>query len=303
MKGIWKRGAAISLAMVLCAILFVGCTTVKDDDTASKKSNGKETVKLVYVNWAEGIAMTNLAKVILEEKMGYQVEMTMADVAPVFASLASGDKDVFMDAWLPVTHKSYMDKYGDDIEDLGVDFKGAKLGLVVPSYVDIDSISDLKGKADEFGSQIVGIDSGAGIMKLTDSAVKAYNLSDYQLISGSGPAMTAALSKAIQEKQPIVVTGWSPHWMFSRWDLKYLKDTKGIYGSSENIHVIARKGFSKDMPEVAEFLKSFSMSSKQLGSLMDDIANSKEDPDKVAEAWMEKNSDLVNSWLPSSVSK
>eukprot|EP00831_Metopus_contortus_P059848 TRINITY_DN51815_c0_g1_i2.p2 TRINITY_DN51815_c0_g1~~TRINITY_DN51815_c0_g1_i2.p2 ORF type:complete len:134 (+),score=41.03 TRINITY_DN51815_c0_g1_i2:67-468(+) len=38
-------------------------------------SNSKETVKLGYVNWAEGIAMTNLSAVILEDKMGYQVDM------------------------------------------------------------------------------------------------------------------------------------------------------------------------------------------------------------------------------------
>ncbi len=48
--------------------------------------------------------MTNLAKVILEDEMGYEVEDTMADPGLVYASLAQGDQDVFMDGWLPITH-------------------------------------------------------------------------------------------------------------------------------------------------------------------------------------------------------
>ena len=36
--------------------------------------------------------------------------------------------------------------------------------------------------------------------------------------------MTAALKSAIANDEEIAVTGWTPHWMFARWDLKYLDD-------------------------------------------------------------------------------
>ena len=62
-----------------------------------------ETVKIAYPNWAEGIAMTHLAKVVLEEEMGYDVEMTQADPGVIYAAVAQGDQDLFLDAWLP-TH-------------------------------------------------------------------------------------------------------------------------------------------------------------------------------------------------------
>ena len=38
---------------------------------------------------------------------------------------------------------------------------------------------------------------------------QTYNL-NLDLIAGSGPAMTAGLSAAIEDKEPIVVTGWTP---------------------------------------------------------------------------------------------
>lgn len=257
-----------------------------------------ETVELVYVNWAEGIAMTNLAKVILEDRMDYQVEMTAADVAPVYSSLAQGDQDAFMDGWLPVTHGSYMEEYGESVVDLGYNYRGARIGLVVPEYVEVDSITQLNEYADRFEGKIIGIDAGAGIMKATDAAIDAYGL-DLTLVPSSGPAMTAALKNAVENDEWIVVTGWRPHWKFARWDLKFLADPEGIYGETENIHTIARQDIREDLPRVAQFLENFQMNDQQLGTLMGMIADSEGDPPEAqARAWMAMNMDLVESWIP-----
>ena len=241
--------------------------------------------------------MTNLAAAVLEDEMGYKVELTMADVAPVFTSVASGNTDAFLDVWLPVTHEDYMKEYGDKLEDLGVSYENALIGLAVPSYVQVNSIEELNANKDQFGGEIIGIDSGAGIMKATEKAIADYGL-DYKILPGSGPTMTAALKKAIDAKKPIVVTGWKPHWMFARWDLKVLEDPKGVYGTAENIHIVARKDLSKDMPEVANFLKSFKMSEKELGDLMGAIEDKGGEPLDVARAWAKEHTDLIKGWVP-----
>jgi glycine betaine/proline transport system substrate-binding protein len=254
------------------------------------------TVKVAYVNWAEGIAMTNLAKVVLEDEMGYDVETTMADPGLVFASLAQGDQDVFMDGWLPVTHESYMNQFGEELTDLGYNFKGARIGLVVPTYVDIDSITEMNSVKDNFDSQIVGIDSGAGIMAATERAIDTYGL-DFDLIESSGPVMTATLADAIDNDEWVVVTGWAPHWKFARYDLKFLEDPEGVYGAVENIHSIARRNFIIDMPEVAQFFTHFFMSGTELAELMGVIADSN-DAEEAARQWKEENMDIVEKWIP-----
>lgn len=283
---------AVLVGAMFLSLVLAGCGNGSDDQTGEN-----QTIKIGYVNWSEGIAMTNLVQAILEDKMGYEVETTMTDVAPLFASLASGGTDVFLDAWLPITHKSYMEEYGEQIEDLGYNFENAKIGLVVPSYVDIDSIEELNDAVDEFDGTIVGIDSGAGIMSTTETAIETYGL-NYELMPGSGPTMTAALKKAIDNNEAIVVTGWSPHWMFARFDLKYLDDPEGVYGDAEYIHTLARLGFSDDMPEVAQFLENFFLDESELGDLMGAIEDSDEDPLEVAREWMNENEELVDSWIP-----
>lgn len=304
MKKILKKGLIFVLVLALGSFALLGCSSTSSESSDAESTDAADTtesngtINMVHVNWAEGVAMTNLAAVILEEKMGYEVEMTMADVAPIFTSLADGDADVFMDAWLPTTHASYMEEYGDDIETLGVNFEDAKIGLVVPSYMDIDTIEELNDVADDIDGEIIGIDSGAGIMSTTETAIETYGL-DIELVSGSEAAMIASLDEAYENEEPIVITGWTPHWMFATYDLKFLEDSEGVYGDSENIYTLARDGFSTDEPEVAAFFTNFSMTSDELGDLMGKIADSEDDPYDVAKAWMEENEDLVSSWLSS----
>ena len=283
-----KKLLTLVLALVLTTGLVTGCST------GSKTEDKK--LKIGYVNWAEGIAMSNLAAAILEEKMGYDVELVLADVAPVFTSLSSGNTDVFLDTWLPVTHGEYLKKYGDDIVDLGVSYENALIGLVVPEYVEANSIEDLNKDKDLYGGQIIGIDSGAGIMSATEKAIDSYGL-DYKLVNGSGPAMTAALKKAIDNNEAIVVTGWTPHWMFSSWDLKVLKDPKGVYGDAENIHIYSRKGLDKDQPDATAFFKNYKFTDEVLSDLMDKIEASDNDPLDTAKEWMKENESQVNTWL------
>lgn len=290
MKFNLKKLAVLLCSVLLTTLVLTGC----GKGTANK---GKGNVKLGYVNWAEGVAMTNLAKVALEEKMGYNVELTMGEPGMIFTSLSDGNLDAFLDAWLPVTHHDYVTKYEGKIEDLGYNYENARIGLVVPKNSDINSIEDLNKFKEKLDGKIIGIDAGAGIMGATQKAIKDYNL-DYELLEGSGPTMTVLLKEAIDKNEDIVVTGWKPHWKFARWDLKFLEDTKHSYGESENIHTYSRKDFTKDMPEVAKFLKNFKLNDEQLGTLMGDIADSNKEPEEVAKEWMAKNEELVSSWIP-----
>ncbi len=283
-----KRILALLVSVMLTLGVITGCSGGKADT---------KTVKLGYVNWAEGVAMTHLVAAVLEDKMGYEVETTMADVAPIFTSVASGNTDAFLDVWLPVTHEEYLKEYGDDLIDLSVINGNARIGLVVPSYVNISSIEELNGNKDLFDGKIIGIDSGAGIMGAAERAIDEYDM-DLELMTGSEAAMTASLRKAIDDKKPVVVTGWAPHWKFARWDLKFLDDSKGTFGATEEIHCITRKGLAEDMPEVSKLLENFKMSDSELGDLMGAVEDSDKEPLEAARDWMNKNTDFVDSILP-----
>ena len=206
-------------------------------------------------------------------------------------------------AWLPTTHQNYWKKFAGKVVDLGPIYTRARLGWVVPDYVPqdkVNSISDLTDQdvADKLNNKITGIDPGAGLMQASEKAMEEYGLSDagYELLSSSGAGMTAALSRAIKRDDWIVATGWSPHWKFAKWDLRYLEDPKGLLGGKERIHCLARKGFYQDVPyEVFEFFVRYNIPIDDLEALMLEARNTSYE--EAANAYIKNNPKRIKYWM------
>jgi glycine betaine/proline transport system substrate-binding protein len=238
----------------IMAAALVGATMA----SVACRAQAKE-ITIGWTAWSDAEAVTRITKQILEQKMGYTVKMQLLDIALQYNALTKGDIDMMEMAWLPKTHADYYAKVKNKVDDLGVLYSGASLGWVVPDYIpksQLNSIADMKKAAvrKKLDGKIVGIDPGAGLMRLSKKAIKEYGLSNYKLIDSSGAGMTAALKRAVTRKKWIVVTGWRPHWMFGAFKLRYLKDPKKALGGAESVHALARKGFKKDDPKVAAFV-------------------------------------------------
>jgi len=253
----------------------------------------RKKILIPYPNWAEGIAMTHLAKVVLD-KQGYDVDIKPIEPGPIYASLSKGDADVFLDAWLPYTHAEYWQRFGDKIDKIGVSFDNGTTGLVVPDYVPLNSITELNDQVDKFGGKIIGIGSGAGIHANTEKAIDAYKL-NFTQVTSSGAAMIAELKKATNAGDWIVVTGWKPHFMWAQYKLKYLNDPKGIFPKDE-CQILARKGFTKDYPDLAVFFKNFNLEESKLYELMANVEEAN-DPLKGAETFYLANKAMVDRWM------
>lgn len=279
---------------ILLIASAVALTVSSCSSNAKKKENSEKTVSIFYPNWAEGIAFTHLAKVALEAN-GFEVELTSLEPGLIYGELSKDNSkgDVCLDAWLPNTHKEYWADYGDKLVVLGESFSEGTTGLVVPAYVTINSIEEMNANKEKFKGKIIGVGGGAGIHANTLKAIAAYGL-DFEQITSSGPAMVASLEKAIKKKEWIAITGWKPHFKWTRNDLKYLDDPKGIY-PKDACTIISRRGFEEDKPDAATFFKNFKLEEAQLYELMDIIKNKGEEAG--AKAWYADNKALIDSWM------
>ncbi|MFE5189033.1 ABC transporter permease/substrate binding protein [Streptomyces sp. NPDC056628] len=268
--------------------------------SATNIGEGRQ-IKLGYIPWDEGIASTFLWKELLERR-GFDVTTSQYAAGPLYTGLATGQIDFQTDSWLPVTHEEYWKKYGDKLDDLGSWYGPTSLELSVPSYMkDVNSLEDLKNKSADLKGKIVGIEPSAGMMGLLkDKVLKEYGLEgSYDVVDGSTPAMLAELKRAYAKKEPIVVTLWSPHWAYSDYDLKKLKDPKGAWGTGDEVHTLSRDGFAEDNPEVGAWLKDFSMTEKQLTGLESEITKAGKGKEQDAvRAWLDRNPGLVDKWAP-----
>ena len=174
---------------------------------------------------------------------------------------------------------------------------------MVPIYVPEDaiaSIEDLKKDdvKDRLKGRIEGIDPGAGLTRLWEQADRDYTLEGYKLQISSEAGMLTTVDRAIRKEEWFVATSWSPHWMFGKYELRYIDDPKGSLGEAEHVDVLARKDFEKDHPEVAAFLSRMKLPVGDLEAAMFDAQETSyeeavdkyisDHPDQI-KAWLEKN--------------
>ncbi len=294
------------LAILAVSLLGASLATGQDADD--------QVVRLAYVDWSTEVASAHMVQAVLQEELGVTCILTEMSADEMWHAVASGEQDAMVAAWLPSTHGHYLDEVRTEVEDLGPNLEGTRTGLVVPDvapgrqtggrgmrnrpYITIESITELNEHAEKFDGRIVGIDPEAGIMKQTREALDAYDLDEMRLVEGSETAMTAELARAVQKKDWIVVTGWSPHWMFGRWTMRFLEDPEGVYGGEENIHTIVREGLAQDMPRVHAFLDAFSWTPEEMDQLMVWNQMQGADPYRSALRWMKYNPERVETWLP-----
>lgn len=206
---------AVGLALTACAS---GSGSAGSDEE-ERLANGDlpEVAIGVHSGWDEGIAVSALFQTILEED-GYTVESQEADAGVVYTGLTGGDFDVNFDMWLPTTHADYLKEFGDEMEQLGVWYDDARLTIAVNEDAPITSLDELAENAGAFGDRIVGIESGAGLTRITqDEAVPTYGLEDMEFVVSSTPAMLAELKGATDAGENIAVTLWRPHWAYDAY--------------------------------------------------------------------------------------
>jgi glycine betaine/proline transport system substrate-binding protein len=257
----------------------------------------KPTIKIGYVqSWPSSDITTHLAGAVIEQRLKNPVDLVASSAGPMWEAVASDHSDAMLTAWLPSTHKTYYEKLWPKVVVMGPNVTGTRLGIAVPNYVPLDSIEDLKKNADKFQCRVVGVGAGAGININTEKAIKAYGLDGFSLQSSSTAAMTAQLQRAIKGKQWIAVTAWTPMWMWAKFDIKFLKDPKHIYGKGGYIGTVVNPALAKKSPEVYAFFNRFAIPREQLSKMMLEVKNGK-DVNQVVGDWIKAHPKMVDSWV------
>lgn len=156
------------------------------------------------------------------------------------------------------------------------------------------------GEAEENVSEtmdytITGIEPGAGQTETNEEAIDIYDsLGGWQQEESSTGAMLTELDDAIAREEPILVSAWSPHYMFAEWDIKYLEDPEGVFGEDQEFTTLGRNGFESDMPEAYTIFERFEWDVDEVEEAMVDMQE--EEVEDVAADWVEENQDIVDEW-------
>nr|WP_246505968.1 glycine betaine ABC transporter substrate-binding protein [Mesorhizobium silamurunense] len=253
----------------------------------------EKVIKVGSLSWEDQMAISLVTSKFLE-KEGFKIEFTkFSEWGIAYAALQKGDVDILLSN-VDYIASDYWAKFHSKLEKVSIVSFGVVQGLVVPSYVPVDSVDQLNTIADKVGGKIIGIEPGSGLMREAHNALKDYDLK-YQIIDGSTAAMVAQLKSSLERKEPIVTMLWTPSWMAKVFDVKFLKDPKGSFAPPQAYYWIAKKGFSEKNPHARESLASVYL------PLQDnvDINSAMNDGKTIEQAvddWWQKHQATVEKW-------
>lgn len=286
------RGVVMLLGLLLAAgTLLTGCG---GEDASAEE--GKYLV-LGDIGWEEGVAVSTLTKLLLEEELEYDgVSLQPMDVRLLFEGVASGELDAFQDVWLP-NHQRYLDENEDGMELLDDWYEDeTSFGVAVPDYVEATSFEDLNESGVE---EILGVAPGAEIMpKLRGEVMPAYSL-DQELVELSTDEMLAEVESRYEDGEEFAFIAWSPHWMNHRYDFRYLADpldAQGELNDPARLSTAVNEDLQEDDPVAYAFLDAMRLNETQLNELEDEIEQAG-DPETGVKSWLEDNREAVEPWL------
>lgn len=291
------------------------CDGVTDPDTADDLfSETKAPVTIVDPGWARSVAISHTVAEILRDE---EYEVTINDfeteiaadpdfdvIEASFEALADGSADVLLAAWLPAYHGGFYGpsgRYTEAIVDYGPNFETAHRGLVVPDYSALESIADLDAASADLGAEILGINPATDLSEITADAISndTYGLGDWTLTTPDDAGETfTAVSIAIAAADEVVFTGWRPHWMFGKHDLKLLADPENIYGDPQDIHTLGREGLETDNPGFHTFLGEFGWTNLNFQDVMLAIEEDGKTAEQAARDFIEANRADIEAALP-----
>ena len=252
-----------------------------------------KTIRMGTMSWEDLTPITGITKKMLEDA-GYTVKVTsFSEWGIAYAALAKGDTQVMV-SQTDYVAQDYWNRNKNRLEKLSPVSHGLYQGIAVPKYVPIDSVEQLNESSDKFGGKIIGIEPGAGLMRDTANAVSAYGVK-LRLIEGSTAGMTAALKSAFDRQDWIAVTLWEPSWMTQKYDVKWLKDPKGVFPPPQSYYWIAQKGFAAANPHAREIIASVYVPIADITTMNGDVKDGRT-MDAAVDDWIKAHGDLMKRW-------
>jgi glycine betaine/proline transport system substrate-binding protein len=312
-------------------LLTTGCG---GEEEAGARPGEGTTLRIAVNPWTGSAVNANVAKVILERELGYTVELVEIDEYAQFPELARGDLDAALEVW-PSGHAEDYLRYiegrrGGPLRDGGV-VDGGKLGVAgnigwwVPTYLleerpELATWEGIKGNEDVFRTAESG-DKGqflAGdptFVSYDREIIENLGLDLEVVSSGSEEALVSALDAAYQQREPLLLYFYTPHWAHRKYDLTEVelpafddacaesareKQGEGYdcdYADDTGIYKAFWINLEEKAPDAFRFLSNFNYANEDQEQIATLVDSEGLDVAEAAAQWVSENEDVWRAWL------
>ncbi|KAF4409291.1 ABC transporter substrate-binding protein [Streptomyces lycii] len=315
-------GATLAAGVLLAASGCGAADMTKQSSPFAPPADVK-TVTLSQQSWVGSQSNVAVAKKLLEDELGYRVDVVQTDEVPAWDALSQGRVDAIMEDWgHPEQEQLYIEDKGtiERAGDLGVT---GHIGWFVPKYwadkhPDVTDWKNLDKYADQLRTPESGdkgqlMDGSPSFITNDQALVKNLDL-DYEVVfAGSEAAQISQMRQSAKTEKPYLTYWYKPHWLFEEIPMdevelpeyteecaaKAPEDIDCEYPTTP-LQKFLNADFVQRGGEAVEFLQNFRWTEKDQNEVSQLIAAEKLAPEEAAQRWIEDNPDVWRKWLPKS---
>ena len=308
------RFLKFTVAAVLLAAT-ASCTSANDKPAVAPKP----TIKIAHNDWLSAELNDAVAKILLEEQLGYTVDLVDAGTSDQWDSIKSGDLHVSLEVWPsghPTELKDLVDQGG--VENGGPLGPVGRVGWFIPTYL-LTAHPELATWEGLQDPNVVALfrtaDSGQkgrflggdpNWVQWDQKLIDNLGLDFTVLFAGSEAAEISMLEEAYTQRSPILFYLWEPHWVFASHDLTLVKlppygdvcwsEQKCSYPSDVLFKILWPQ--LKDVaPDAYQFFKAFNYTDQDQVQMMDAVHGGAT-VDQAARAWVDTHAADWQAWIP-----
>jgi len=271
-------------------------------------------------NWDSNAFHDQVAKIIIEEGYGVEVDVVPADTSIMVSGLKSNDVNLTMELWSENVSTYIEDIANDEYVFVSTNFDDNTQGLYIPAYLQVAnpglvSVADLIDYVDLFPNPeggdlgiIYGGPEGWSATEHLHKKMIEYGLDEYYTFKtiDSSATLNATLAGAYANEEPWVGYNWEPTWALGTYDMVLLEDSaysvedfdKGI-GSFTSVHVniCVDTEFETNYPEIFAFLENYETSSQITNEALAYMRENDAEAVDAATWFLQENTDLWSEWV------
>ncbi|MCG7599259.1 ABC transporter substrate-binding protein [Halomonas sp. McH1-25] len=255
--------------------------------------------------WPGITVKTEIASQLLQP-LGYETRSQELGLQVIYQALDTGDIDVFLGGWMPAQQDMLEPREeSGDVVRLANNVDGAQMTLAVPDYVyesGVTSFADLDANRERFNGEIYGFGAGSAASEILNEAIDndTWGLGDWSIVDTSTVGMLSAAEDAISRQEPIVWVGWTPHWMNLELPMRYLDDSKDLFGENNgqsDVLTLMRSGYAEAHPNLKAFFEKFAFEAEEQSWMIQGFGQEERPADEVAKEWIRSNPERVQAML------
>lgn len=293
-----------------------------------------DEINIGVPNWAAAQVITDIMSKVLTEELGVTVNLVPGTNPVIFEAMDTGDLDVHPDVWLP-NQKNLVQTYVEERGSVMLSnnpYGGGRALCVTKQTVEKTGIKDIYDLTDpDIARQFDTNGDGkgeiwvgaAGWASTTIEKVRmhSYGIAEtFELLEMDEEAGMARIRAAQVSGEPFATNCVRPNAMYMIADLVPLEEpaydeakwqmisptedpdwlTKSnveVGWPAINVHVAYAKRLESEHPDAAAIFSRMGFETEMIDEFIFQVMEQKQEPQAVADAWLEANQDRVRTWL------